>query len=159
MFLMFSLQPHGLQHARSPCPSSSPRVCPSSCPLNWWYHSNISSSAALFFCLQSFPASGSFPVSQLFTSGGQSIGDLYLSTHLYLEREKAIIKNWLIWLWIHSMSWQARHWELMVWFQLEFEGLRTRRASSRPTGSSRGKADVPFQIWRQENHNSQFDSS
>ena len=128
-------------------------------PLSQWYHPTILSSAALFFCLQSFPASGSFPVSQLFTSGGQSIGDLYLSTHLYLEREKAIIKNWLIWLWIHSMSWQARHWELMVWFQLEFEGLRTRRASSRPTGSSRGKADVPFQIWRQENHNSQFDSS
>ena len=70
-----SLWPHGLQHARPPCPSPSPRVCPSSCPLNWWYHPTISSSAALFsFCLQSFPASGSFPMSWLFTSGGQSIG-------------------------------------------------------------------------------------
>ena len=155
-----SLQSHGLQHTRLPCPSSAPGACSNSCLLNQWCHSTISSSAVPFSsCPQFFPESGSFPLSQLFTSGGQSIGDLYLSTHLYLEREKAIIKNWLIWLWIHSMSWQARHWELMVWFQLEFEGLRTRRASSRPTGSSRGKADVPFQIWRQENHNSQFDSS
>ena len=57
------------------CPSPSPRVCPSSCPLNQWCHPTISSSVALFsFCLQSFPASGSFPMSQQFTSGGQSIG-------------------------------------------------------------------------------------
>ena len=50
-----------------------PRVCPSSCPLNWWYHPTISGSVALF-CLQSFPASKSFPMSQLFVSGGQRIG-------------------------------------------------------------------------------------
>ena len=69
--------PHGLQHARLPCPSPSPEVCPSSCPLTWWCHSTISSSVAPFsFCLQSFPASQSFPVSWLFTSGGQSIGAL-----------------------------------------------------------------------------------
>ena len=67
--------PHGLQHARLPCPSPSPEVCPSSCPLTWWCHSTISSSVAPFsFCLQSFPASQSFPVSWLFTSGGQNIG-------------------------------------------------------------------------------------
>ena len=72
-----SLWPHGLQHARLPCPSPSPRVCPSSCPLNWWFHPVTSFSVALFFfffCLQSLPASGSFPMSRLFASGGQSIG-------------------------------------------------------------------------------------
>ena len=64
-----------LQHARLPCSSSSPRVCPSSCPLNWWCHSTIASSVDPFFsCLQFFPASGSFPTSQLFLSGVQSIG-------------------------------------------------------------------------------------
>ena len=70
-----SLQPHGLQHARLPCPSLSPGVCSNSCPLNWWCHPTISSSVAHFsFCPQSFPASGLFPMSQLFASGGQSIG-------------------------------------------------------------------------------------
>ena len=70
-----TLWPQGLQHARPPCPSLSPRVCPSSCPVNWWCYPTIPSSAALFsFCPQSFPASGSFPMSRLFASGGQSIG-------------------------------------------------------------------------------------
>ena len=70
-----SLQPHGQQHARLPCPSLSPRVCSDSCPLSQWYYPTISSSATPFsFCLQFFPASGSFPVSRLFASGGQSIG-------------------------------------------------------------------------------------
>ena len=70
-----SLQPHGLQHATRPCPPLSPRVCSNTCPLSQWYHPTISSSVAPFsFCLQSFPASGSFPVSWLFTSGGQSVG-------------------------------------------------------------------------------------
>ena len=70
-----SLQPHGLQHARPPCSSLSPRVCSNSCPLSWWCYLTILSAATLFsFCLQSFPASGSFAMSPLFTSGGQSIG-------------------------------------------------------------------------------------
>ena len=70
-----SLWPHGLQHDRLPCPSLSPGVCSNSCPLSWWCYLTISSSATLFsFCLQSFPASGSFTMSQLFTSGGQNIG-------------------------------------------------------------------------------------
>ena len=68
-----TLKSHGLQHARLLYPSPSPRVCPSSCPLNWWCHPSISSSVALFSsCLQSFPASGSFPMSQFFTNCGQS---------------------------------------------------------------------------------------
>ena len=70
-----SLQPHGLQHARLPDPSPFPRACSNSCPLNQWCHPTISSSVVPFSsCLQSIPASGSFPLSQPFTSGGQSIG-------------------------------------------------------------------------------------
>ena len=69
-----SLQPHGLQHTRLPCPSPSPGVCSNSYPLSRWCHPTISSSVVPF-CLQSFPASGSFPVSQLFTSGSQSSGE------------------------------------------------------------------------------------
>ena len=69
------LQPHGLYHNRLPCPSLSPGVCSNSCPLNRWCHPTISSSVIPFSsCLQSFPASGSFPVSWLFVLGGQSIG-------------------------------------------------------------------------------------
>ena len=68
-----SLQPHGLQHARLPCPSLSPRVCSNSCPLSRWCYPTISSSVTCFSsCLQSFPASGSFPMSWLSASGGQS---------------------------------------------------------------------------------------
>ena len=70
-----SLRPHGLQHARLPCPSPSPRACSNSCPLSRWCHPTISSSVVPFSsCLQSFPASGSFLMGQLFASGGQSIG-------------------------------------------------------------------------------------
>ena len=67
-----SLWPHGLQHARIPCPSPTPGACLNSCPSSWWRHPTIPFSS----CLQSFPASGSFPMSQLFTSGSQSIGAL-----------------------------------------------------------------------------------
>ena len=68
------LRPHGLQHTSLPCLSPSPGVCSDSCPLSQWCHPIISSSAAPFSsCLQSFPASESFPISQFFTSDGQSI--------------------------------------------------------------------------------------
>ena len=70
-----SLRPYGLQHARPPCPSPTPGVYSDSCPLSWWCHPTISSSVVPFSsCPQSFPASGSFPVSQLFASGGRSTG-------------------------------------------------------------------------------------
>ena len=66
---------HGLQHARLPCPSPTPGVYSNSCPLSQWCHPTISSSVVPFSsCLQSFPASGSFPMSQFFASGGQSTG-------------------------------------------------------------------------------------
>ena len=70
-----SLRPHELQHARPPCPSRAPRVHPNPCPSSWWCHPTISSSVIPFSsCPQSFPASGSFQMTQFFPSGGQSIG-------------------------------------------------------------------------------------
>ena len=73
--LSYSLRPRGLQHARPPCPSPTPRACSNSCPSCWWCHPTISSSVVPFSSsLQSCPASGFFPMSQFFTSGGQSIG-------------------------------------------------------------------------------------
>ena len=70
-----SLRPHGLQHSRLPCPSPTPGACSNSCPLNQWCHPIISSFVIPFSSrLQSFPASGPFPISQFFTSSGQSIG-------------------------------------------------------------------------------------
>ena len=70
-----SLWPHGLQHARLPCLSTTPGAYSNSCPLSQWCHPTISASVIPFFpCLQSFPASGTFPMSWLFASFGQSIG-------------------------------------------------------------------------------------
>ena len=70
-----SLWPHGLQHTRLPCPSPTLGACSNSCPSSQWCHPTISSSVISFSsCLQSFPASGSFLMSQFFTSGGLSIG-------------------------------------------------------------------------------------
>ena len=69
-----SLWPHGLQHARPSCPSPIPRIYSNSCPLSWWCYPTISSSVVPSSHLQSFPASGTFQMSQFFASGGQSIG-------------------------------------------------------------------------------------
>ena len=70
-----SLWTHEMQHTRLPCPSPIPGVCSNSCPSSRWYHPTILSSVILFSsCLQSFPASGSFPMSQFFASGAQNIG-------------------------------------------------------------------------------------
>ena len=69
-----SLRPHGLQHTRPPCSSPTPRVYPNSYPLNQLCHPSISFSVVPFSCLPFFPASGSFQMSQLFASGGHSIG-------------------------------------------------------------------------------------
>ena len=85
-----SLRSHGLQHARPPCPSPTLRVHSNSCPLSWWCHSTISSSVVSFSShLQSFPAPGSFLRSQLFSSGGQSIGVSASASVLPMN-----IRNW-----------------------------------------------------------------
>ena len=100
-----SLRPHGLQLARPPCPSPSPGVFSNSCPLSQWCHPTILSSV-LHFCLESFPASGSFLMSQLFASGGQSIGALASASVLPVN-----IQSWfplgltgLISLWFKGLS-------------------------------------------------------
>ena len=85
-----SLQPHGLQRVRLPCLSLSPRVCSNSCLLSWWCYLTISSSASPFFCPQSFPASGSFPMSWLFASGGQITGASASKTDLPMN-----VKGWV----------------------------------------------------------------
>ena len=70
-----SLQPYGLQHARLPCPSLTPGACSNSCPSSWWCHPTILTSVVPFTsCLQYFPGSRTFSVSQFFASGGQGIG-------------------------------------------------------------------------------------
>ena len=79
------LWPHELQHTSFPCPSLSPRVCSNSCLLSWWCQPTILSSIVPFSCLQSFPASGSFPVGQLFATGGQSIAALASVLPVYIQ--------------------------------------------------------------------------
>ena len=94
-----SLQPHGLKHARLPCPSPTPRACSNSCPLSQWCHSTISFSVVPFsFCLQFFPASGSFQMSQYFTSGGQRIGVSASASVLPVNIQDWFIFRWTGWI-------------------------------------------------------------
>ena len=98
-----SLWPHGLQHARLPCPSLSPGGCSNSCLLGWRCHPAISSPDAFFsFCHPSFPASGSFPVSQLFTSGGQSIGASASALVLAVNIQDWFPLGWTGWISLQS---------------------------------------------------------
>ena len=97
-----SLWPHGLQSARSPCPSPPPRVYSGSCPLSQWCHPTISSSAIPFFHLQSFPASGSFPVSQFYASGGQSIGVSASTSVLQMNTQDWFPLGWTGWISLQS---------------------------------------------------------
>ena len=93
-----SLQPHELQHVRPPCPSPTPRVHPNPCASSRWCHPTTSSSVFPFSsCLQSFPASGSFQMSQLFTSGGQSIGVSASATVLPMNNQDWSLLGWTGW--------------------------------------------------------------
>ena len=101
-----SLRPHELQHARPPCPSPTPRVHPDSCPSSQWCHPAISSSVVPFAsCPQSLPASGSFPMSQLFAWGGQSTGVSALASVLPM----------------HTQDWSPFEWT--GWISLQSKGL------------------------------------
>ena len=103
-----SLRPHESQHARPPCPSPTPGVHPNSCPLSQWCHPAISSSVIPYSsCPQSFPASESFPMSQLFASGGQSIGVSALASVLPKN-----IQDW------SPLGWTG-------WISLQSKGLST----------------------------------
>ena len=94
-----SLQSHGLQHVRLPCPSPAPRVYPNTCPLSRWCHPTISSSVIPFSsCLQSFPASGSFQMSQLFISGGQNIGVSASTSVLPMNTQDWSLLRWTGWI-------------------------------------------------------------
>ena len=94
-----SLQPHGLQQARLPCPSPTPRVYSNSCPSSWWCHPTISSSVIPFFsCLPSFPASGSFPMNQFFASGSQSIGASASASVLPMNIQDLFPLGWTGWI-------------------------------------------------------------
>ena len=98
-----SLQPYGLQHARPPCPSPTPRVYSNSRPLSWWYHPTIPSSVVpLSSSLQSFPASGSFPMSQFFSSGGQSIGGSASTSVLPINTHGWFPLGWTGWISLQS---------------------------------------------------------
>ena len=98
-----SLQPHGLQHARPPCPSSTPRVYSNSCPLSQWCHQTISFSVVPFSShLQSFPASEYFQMSQFFASGGQSIGVSALASVLRMNIQDWFPLGWTGWISLQS---------------------------------------------------------
>ena len=98
-----SLWPHRLQHARLPCPLPSPGVCSISCPLSWWCHSVISSSVVPFSSrLQSFPASGSFQMSQFFLSGAQSIGISASASVLSMNIQDWFPLGWTGWISLQS---------------------------------------------------------
>ena len=99
----YSVRPHEPQHARPPCPSPTPRVHPNSCPLSQWCHPTISSSVVPFSsCPQFSPASRSFQMSQLFTSGGQSIGVLASASVLPMNTQDWSPLGWTGWISLQS---------------------------------------------------------
>ena len=117
-----SLWPHGLQHTRLHCPSLSPRICLNSGPLSCWCHPTISSSVAPFSsCPQSFPASGSFPISWLFISGSQSIGASALASVLPMTIQ---------------YSWYSQEYQKQL-LQLDMKQLLTYLISLQSKGLSR----------------------
>ena len=97
-----SLWPHELQHTRPRCPSPTPAIHPNPCPLSRWCHPTISSSVVPFSCLQSFPASGAFQISQLFTSGGQSIGVSASTSVLPMNTQDWSPLGWTGWISLQS---------------------------------------------------------
>ena len=98
-----SFWPHGLQQARLPCPSPTPDTYSNSCLLSWWCHLTISSSVAPFFShLQSFPASGSLPMSRFFTSDSQSIGTATSAWVLPMNIQNWFPLRWTTWISLQS---------------------------------------------------------
>ena len=98
-----SLRPHELQHTRPPCPSPTPGIYRNSCPSSWWCHSAISSSVVPFSsCPQSLPASGSFPMSQLFAWGGQNIGVSASTSVLPMNTQDWSPLGWTGWISLQS---------------------------------------------------------
>ena len=101
--MSYSLRPHESQHARPPCPSPTPGVYPNPCPLSQWCHPTISSSVIPFSsCPQSFPALGSFPMSQLFASGGQSTGVSVSASVPPMNTQNLSPLGWTGWIFLQS---------------------------------------------------------
>ena len=124
----FYLWPHGLQHARLPCPSPTPGACSNSCPSSQWSHPTISSSLVPFSsCFQPFPASGSFQMSQLFRSSGQSIGVSASASFLPVN-----IQDWFL------LEWTG-------WISLQSKGLS--RAFSNTTVQKHQFFDAQLSLW------------
>ena len=102
-FVPDSVKPHGLQHARLPCPPLTPRACSNSCPWSWWRHPTILSSVITFSSpLQSFPTSGSFQMSQFFPSGGQSTGVSASASVLPMNIQDWYPLGWTSWISLQS---------------------------------------------------------
>ena len=115
-----SLWPHGLQHSRPPCPSPTPGVYSNSCPSSWWCHPAISSSVIPFSsCPQSFPASGSFQMSQLFMSGGQNTGVSASTSVLPVNTQDWSPLGWTGWLYFGGLQNHCRWW-LQPWNEKTF---------------------------------------
>ena len=120
-----TLRPHELQHTRPPCPSPTPGVYSNWCPSSWWCHPAISSFVISFSsCPQSLPASGSFPMSQLFASGGQNIGVSALASVLPMT----------------TQDWSPLEWTGWIFFQ--FKGLS--RVLSKPQFKSINSSALSF---------------
>ena len=110
-----SLQTHESQHARPPCPSPTPRVYSNSCPSSQWYHPAILSSVAPFSSWpQSLPSSGSFPTSQLFTSGGQTIGVSASASVLPMNTQDWSPLGWTGWISLHPMWLKPNNFKVLL---------------------------------------------
>ena len=110
-----SLQPHGPQHAKPPCPSPTPGAYPNSCPLSWWCHPTISSIVVPFSCLQFFPL---FPMSQFFASGSQSIGVSASASVLPMSIQDWFPLGWTGWISLQSKGLSRVLW--VRWMTLQF---------------------------------------
>ena len=113
-----SLQPHGLQHTRLPCPSQTPRSYSNSYPSCQWCHPTISSSVIPFSRLQSFPASGSFQMSQLFISGGQRIGVSASASVLLMNIQDWFPLGWTGWISLQSKGF-SRVFSNTIWIDVQ----------------------------------------
>ena len=134
-----TLRPHGLQHAKAPCPSLTPRAYSNSCALSWWCHPTISFSVVPFSsCPQSFPGSGSFLMSQFFTSGDHSIGTSASASVLPVNIQKLLLGIPYVW-WIGSNC--SEEFSLVLWMS------RCESLWVYPSWNLLSFSDIFHQIW------------
>ena len=145
-----ALQPHGLQHAKLPCPWPTPRAYSNSCPSSQWCHPIISSSVVPFSsCLQSFPESGSFPVSQFFTSGGQSIGGSASASVLLMNIQDWFPLGWTGWISLgYHLCMLSKIWHKCTYLQNRNRFTDREQACGASREGCRGGMEWEFAIWR-----------